>query len=208
MIQQLKESPKSRWGRKPGWAKRHCSLVDNRLMLLWDDGSIDAARDDIQLALDCDWEVEDIPPVTMTFMEAFQQAKQGKKISRLEWPVGRFLTITRGFTMGFMVEHTKSPKYGERAVETGAFTPYASDIDATDWYVLNADEDVSSIEMENVSKEEWERRWCEAYAFMDTRCAECNNSDAFVRTHEQYGNLYRCNKCGRIGKVTYTDQQT
>jgi hypothetical protein len=80
-----------------------------------------------------DWEIVPEPPKTMGFMEAWEQAKAGKKIARYIWDSGWYATLRSSLDFCetvLMLTYQNGDKV--------PITQY--NIDATDWYVVEEDE--------------------------------------------------------------------
>jgi len=79
-----------------------------------------------------DWEIVPDPPKTMGFMEAWEQAKQGKKIARLSWANGVHAVFDR--QDGSLIFCLEKPSTCGNQPRTLFMT--RSYIDATDWFVV------------------------------------------------------------------------
>ena len=69
--------------RRVGYAGGAAISSPNTMMLYWQDG--EKVRLELDDYLAGDWEIVLEPLKLMGFMEAWEQAKQGKKIARLAW---------------------------------------------------------------------------------------------------------------------------
>ena len=86
----------------------------------------------IETILAEDWEIVEDPPKTMGFMEAWEQAKQGKKIARLSWANGVHAVFDR--QDGSLIFCLEKPSTCGNQPRTLFMT--RSYIDATDWFVV------------------------------------------------------------------------
>jgi len=88
-----------------------------------------------------DWEIVPEPPKTMGFMEAWAEAKKGKKIARLAWGNGKdefcvYGTHAPGSDVGLL--------FRWQGDFYGSIELCNTHIDATDWYVVKENEGVGN----------------------------------------------------------------
>ena len=117
---------------------RRAAWIDPQLTAYADSGwlymeSPDCPAKHVDVSVDAtladDWEIVPEPPKTMGFMEAWEQAKQGKKIARLS-----FENYSAKIIDDCLITTFRNGVQSEMNITTAY-------IDATDWYVV--EEDVS-----------------------------------------------------------------
>ena len=90
-----------------------------------------------------DWEIVPEPPKTMSFIDAWAEAKKGRKIARLKW--GNGIPI-----YAEIIERNGSQSLVYRELDDDGtyiirnLLMHVEYIDATDWYVVEENEEVSN----------------------------------------------------------------
>jgi len=104
---------------------------DDKLFLRRSDEDLNLYQVSASSIIADDWEIVPDSPETMGFMEAWAEAKQGKKIARLEWTTGSY-AVSVADSNGIL---RLLERYMSGTVST---VMHICDrhIDATDWYVV------------------------------------------------------------------------
>jgi len=158
------------------------------------------------------WEAIIPEPKLLSFADAIQQVKYGKKIRRRQWDNSGWSPDTYlAFDTPLEDVPIRNPvlkKYNKDSVFGTAFPLSLSELQATDWYVFEEPKETTEPAVppetadtkKRVCKREMKYRWNESKD-VSISCEKCGHRYLAFKHSSEYGLLYLCDKCHNVGTV-------